>query len=327
MTTPNLSRRRALAATLASALAAALPPVRGARAGTESVLRIGYQRNGILAVAKDQGVVESALKPLGLEVRWVEFSYGPPLLEALGLGAVAFGQTGDAPPIFAQAAGADIVYAAAQPKGGSGSAILLPPGSEIRTLADLKGRRVAFANGSSAHNLVVAALEKAGLSYRDIEPVTLAPADAAAAFSRGSVDAWTVWDPYFAIAEAGAGVRVLAQAAEITPTNNFFLANRAVAQAQPAAVAAIVAVLGQVATWCEGNRGSVAASLSRATGVPLDPMQRAVGRIRFTIAPMAPEVTAEQQRIADRFHGIGVLPRPVRVADIVWAPPGAPGNG
>ena len=158
------------------------------------MLRIGYQRNGILVVAKQQGVIEERLKRFGHTVRWVEFSFGPPLLEALSLDGIDFGQTGDAPPIFAQAAGGNLVYAATQEAGNSGLGILLPKGSQIGALAELKGKRVAFAKGSSAHNFTVAALEKAGLTYADIEPVTLAPADAAAAFARGSIDAWTIWE-------------------------------------------------------------------------------------------------------------------------------------
>ncbi|GEP10190.1 Putative aliphatic sulfonates-binding protein [Methylobacterium gnaphalii] len=320
-----ITRRLALTGGLA---AAASLSSRVSRAGEGAVFRIGYQRNGILAVAKEQAAIEARLQALGVGVSWVEFSFGPPLLEALSLGSVDFGQTGDAPPIFAQAAKANLVYAAAQPKGGSGSAILLPKGSTIQTLADLKGKHVAFAKGSSAHNFIIAALEKAGLSYGDIEPVTLAPADGAAAFARGAVDAWTVWDPYFAIAETGEGVRILAQASEITPTNNFFLANRGTVDAHPERVAGTIEALGGVATWCEANRGQVAQSLSRITGVPLPATERTVGRIKYVIAPMSPEVTAEQQRIADRFHALKIIPRSVRVADIVWTPPGvARSNG
>ncbi|MEN3212709.1 aliphatic sulfonate ABC transporter substrate-binding protein [Methylorubrum populi] len=314
-----LDRRQLLAAGLAAAGTAL--PLRRADAVEPGVLRIGYQKNGILAVAREKAAIEAALKPRNVSVRWVEFSFGPPLLEALNLGAIDFGQTGDAPPIFAQAAGAGLVYAAAQPKGGSGSAILLPKGSSIATLADLKGKRVAFAKGSSAHNLTVAALETAGLTYRDITPVLLAPADGAAAFAGGTIDAWTVWDPYFAIAEEGQGARILVQASDITPTNNFFLANKAFAEEQPDVLKAAIAALGEVAVWCEANRPSVAASLSKITGVPLAATRRAVERIRFVIAPMDAAVTVEQQRIADRFHAIGVIPRPVRVSDIVWTPP------
>ncbi|AWN44149.1 aliphatic sulfonate ABC transporter substrate-binding protein [Methylobacterium durans] len=312
---------------LAAALAATLPVAGGApllsplpaRAAEE--FRIGYQKNGILVVAKQQGVIEERLARLGHSVRWVEFSFGPPLLEALSLGGVDFGQTGDAPPIFAQAAGANLVYAAAQEAGGSGAGILLPAGSKIESLRDLKGRRVAFAKASSAHNLTLAALEKAGLTYADIEPVTLAPADAAAAFSRGSIDAWTIWDPYFAIAEVQPGARVLVRSTDIARPNNFFLANRGTAETKPIVLAEVIDALAGVARWCEANRGEVAAILSKGTGVPLPATRRAVDRTDYVIGPMSPAAAVEQQRIADRFHAAGLIPRPIRVADAVWTLP------
>ena len=312
-----IDRRRLLA----TALAAALPLTRPAVAAEPGVLRIGYQKNGILVVAKQQGVIEERLAKLGHSVRWIEFSFGPPLLEALSLDGIDFGQTGDAPPIFAQAAKSSLVYAAAQEAGGSGSGILLPKGSTIRSLAELKGKRVAFAKASSAHNLTVAALEKAGLTYADIEPVTLAPADAAAAFSRGSIDAWTIWDPYYAIAEGGDGVRVLATAKEIARQNNFFLASRAFAEGRGAVLAEVIDVLGGVARWCGDNRGEVADLLSKGTGVPLAATRRAVDRTDYLIGPMNDRVAAEQQVIADRFHALKLIPKPIRVADAVWIPP------
>lgn len=310
---------------LATALAAALPVSRPARAAEPGVLRIGYQKNGILVVARQQGVIEERLGRLGHTVRWVEFSFGPPLLEAISLDGIDFGQTGDAPPVFAQAARSGLVYAAAQEAGGSASGILLPKGSPIRTLADLKGKRVAFAKASSAHNLTVAALEKAGLSYADIEAVTLAPADAAAAFSRGSIDAWTIWDPYYAIAEAGEGVRVLAPATEIAPQNNFFLASRSFATERGAVLAETIDALSGVARWCSGNRGAVAELLSKGTGVPLAATRRAVDRTDYVIGPMTPGVTAQQQAIADRFHALKLIPKPIRISDAVWTAP--PRNG
>jgi len=311
-----LDRRTFLAASLA-----AVPVLRGARAAEPGVLRIGYQKNGILVVAKQQGIIERRLEPLGHTVRWVEFSFGPPLLEALSLDGIDFGQTGDAPPIFAQAARSSLVYAAAQEGGSSGIGILQPKGSPVRSLADLKGKRVAFAKASSAHNLTVAALEKAGLRYADIEPVTLAPADAAAAFTRGSVDAWTIWDPYLAIAEEGDGVRVLALATEITPQNNFFLARRAFAETQGAVLVATIDALSEVAAWCRQNRGAVAALLSKGTGVPLPATRRAVDRAEYVIGPMTERIIAEQQAVADRFHALKLIPKPIRIADAVWTAP------
>jgi NitT/TauT family transport system substrate-binding protein/sulfonate transport system substrate-binding protein len=319
-----LDRRTFLAAL--AALPAGLAASRSARAAEPGVLRIGYQKNGILVVAKQQGIIERRLEPLGQSVRWVEFSFGPPLLEALSLDGIDFGQTGDAPPIFAQAARSNLVYAAAQEAGGSGAGILLPKGSSLRGLTDLKGKRVAFAKASSAHNLTVAALEKAGLSYADIEPVTLAPADAAAAFARGSIDAWTIWDPYFAIAESGEGVRVLAVATDITPQNNYFLASRPLAETRAPILAATIDALGEVAAWCTQNRGAVAALLSQGTGVPLAATRRAVDRTNYVIGPMTDRVAAEQQRIADRFHSLKLIPKPIRIADAVWTQPGRRGE-
>lgn len=313
-----LDRRRLLAGLAAAGI---LHGPRAPRAAEPGVIRVGYQKNSLLAVAREQGALEAELRAQGTTVRWVEFSFGPPLLEALSLGAIDFGTTGDAPPIFAQAAGAGIVYAAAQPKGGAGAAILLPKGSTIETLAGLKGRRVAFAKGSSAHNLTVAALEKAGLAYGDITPVLLTPADGAAAFSSGTIDAWTVWDPYYAIAEEREGARVLARSADIAPINSFLLAARAFAEEQPAVLDGAIRALGAVAAWCETNRDGVAESLARLTGIPLPIQRRAAERIRYAVAPMDAAILVEQQRIADRFHALKVIPRPVRVADIVWQRP------
>ncbi|MEJ0019204.1 MAG: aliphatic sulfonate ABC transporter substrate-binding protein [Acetobacteraceae bacterium] len=282
--------------------------------------RIGYQKNGILVVAKQQQAIENRLRPLGVSVTWTEFSFGPPLLEALRLGNLDFGTVGDTPPIFAQAARADLLYVAAAPAGGSSSAILLPSGSTLQALADLKGKRVAFARGSSSHNLTVAALEKAGIAFSDITPIQLAPADAAAAFTRGSVDAWTIWDPYYAIAEVQPGVRILAKANEITPQNSFYLSSRSYVQANAGVVAAVVDELGKVAAWSKSHLDQVAQLLSDGTGVPLEAMQRAVARSGYVIGPMTDDVVVEQQQIADRFHRLGLIPAHVAVADITWRP-------
>ena len=155
-------------------------------------------------------------------MQWIEFQFGPPMLEAMRVNAVDIGAVGDTPPVFAQAAHGDLLYIAAQRSGGQ--AILVPPGSTLQTLHDLKGRKVAFGRGSSAHNLTLAALEKAGLTYDDIQPIYLGPADAGAAFERGAIDAWTIWDPYYALFETRPGVRVLAKWTDITEQNSFFMA-------------------------------------------------------------------------------------------------------
>ncbi len=297
----------------------AIAATSGVHAEPTRQLRIGYQKGGILVVAKQQRALENRLRPLGVTVTWTEFSFGPPLLEALRLDSLDFGTVGDTPPIFAQAAHADLLYVAAAPSGSSSAAILLPPGSSLQTLADLKGRRVAFARGSAAHKLTVAALEKVGLTFADIQPIQLAPADAAAAFTRGSVDAWTM-DPYYAIAEVQPGVRVLAKSRDIAPQNSFYLAGRSYVQANAPVIEAVIDELANVAAWSNAHRGEVAQLLSDGTGVPLDAMQRAVARSTYVIGPMTGDIVSGQQQVADRFQRLGLIPARIDIAGSTWRP-------
>src|SRR6202167_801562 len=247
---------------------AALSGLVGARAFAETPkqIRIGYQKNGILVVARQQAVLEKRFAPAGIAISWLDFPSGPPMLEAMNAGSIDFGQVGDTPPIFAQAAGAKIVYVAGQPIT-NGQGILVNADSAIRTIADLKGKRIGFTKGSSAHNVVVMALEKAGLQYSDITPVYLSPPDGAAAFARDGVDAWAVWDPFFAIGETRGGSRVLVNANEIGKTNSFYIANRDFAQRSPQVVSTVIDVLVKTAQWAEAHRDQVGQVLAQVTGV------------------------------------------------------------
>src|SRR5438132_13603688 len=187
-------------------------------------IRIGTQKGGFFPAVRQRQTLENAFKPLGIEIKWIDFQFGPPLLEAINVGSVDFGFVGDTPPIFAQAGGARIRYVAAVKSDGDTQAIIVPKNSPIKSLADLKGKRVAFAKGSSAHNLLVASLEKAGLAWSDITPAPLAPADATAAFAKGSVDAWSIWDPYLALAELKDNARVIAFDKDIHKPSSFYIA-------------------------------------------------------------------------------------------------------
>jgi NitT/TauT family transport system substrate-binding protein/sulfonate transport system substrate-binding protein len=288
-----------------------------AHAAPAKVLKVGTQKGaGILMAARQRGSLESLLKPLGIDVQWVEFQFGPPMLEAMRVGSIDIGLVGDTPPIFSQAANGDLLYVAAMPSGAS--ALLLPAGSTLKTLQDLKGKRIAFARGSSSHNLTVAAVEKAGLRFDEITPVQLAPADAAAAFERGSVDVWTIWDPYYAIYELRPGVRVLAESTTIAPQNSFFIARRAYVEANQEVTAKVVQELGRVGAWARDNRAEVAQLVSSGTGVPLEPTLRATKRAPLQVLPMSDVHVQAQQDIADRFHRLGIIPNKIRIADQVW---------
>ena len=281
-------------------------------------LRIGYQKNGVLLVAKQQQIFEKRFAPLGIEVKFVEFSSGPPLLEALNTGSIDYGTTGDSPPIFAQAARANLVYAAVQPSAGSTSAILVREDSSLHALSDLKGKKIAFTKASSAHTVTLVALEKAGISYGQITPVYLQPADAASAFARGSIDAWTIWDPYFAIAEAQPGTRILAKGNDIVRQNSYFLANRDFATLYPHILGAINDELAKASRWTSEHRDEAAKLFAEATGIPLNIQVKIAARSEFVIAPLSDEIIAQQQAVADRFLALQLIPDPIRVRDIVW---------
>ena len=183
---------------------------------------------------------------------WVEFPAGPQLLEALAVGSVDFGATGDSPPVFAQAAGKDLFYVGAEPPKPDSSAILVKPDSPLKTLADLKGKRVALQKGSSSHFLLVQALKKAGLQWSDIQPVYLPPADARAAFERGAVDAWAIWDPYYAAAEMTGGCACSPPAAA-SPTTTPSTSRRALSRSASRVLRALFDALTQADAYGAGE--------------------------------------------------------------------------
>ena len=313
-----MKRREFLKLSFGAAAAAAQSKPAQAQTDLREI-RIGYQKNGVLVIARQQAALETHFAPKGMAVKWLEFSSGPPMLEAMAVGSVDYGAVGDTPPIFAQSAGAAIVYAAGQPIT-NGQGILVQHNSPIRSIADLKGKRVGFTRGSSAHNLVVQTLEKAGLTYADITPVYLTPPDAGPAFANGSIDAWSVWDPYLAIGEVRQNGRILVNASEITKTNSFYIANRAFAKSQGTVLQHIIDVTVSTAAWAQVHRDDVARSLNAVTGIPLDIQTIAANRSSFAVGPITNDIVTTQQDVADRFFKLGLIPKPIAVRDALWKP-------
>lgn len=308
--------RRALSASLFVAAAFSVLPLQ-AQAAEE--LKIGYQKTGLPVIARQQGVIEKALEAKGVKVSWVEFTAGPPLVEALNVGSINVGWTGDAPPIFGQAAGSAIVYVAALPSNGKGEAIFTKPESGIKSVADLKGRKVGVGKGTSAHNLLVAALEKNGLKFSDIEVVYLSPADAAAAFASDKIEAWAVWDPFYAIAETRYKPVTLARTSDVLAVSTYFLANREYAKSHADTINTTIDALGEAAKWSAANRDKVAAALHEVTGVPLEAQTLAANRSEFGITKIDDKIVARQQETADRFYRLGLIPKQISIKDAVWS--------
>lgn len=286
----------------------------------EKTVRIGFQKYGKLVLLKGRGTLEEKLKPLGYKVSWTEFPSGPPLLEALNVGAIDFGVAGETPPIFAQAAGAPLVYLAYDPPAPQGEAILIPKDSKLTSVAELKGKKVAINKGSNVHYLLVQALEKAGLKYTDIQTVFLSPSDALAAFTRGSVDAWVIWDPYEAAAEASTGARILADGTDLVANHQFYFSSKAFLATDSKAADVVLEALNEADEWAKNNIETVAEQLSPSVGLPASVLAVSLKRESYGLKPISDDVIASQQRIADTFHGLGLLPKAIKVSDVQRKP-------
>ena len=308
--------RRTFTGILAGSLA--LPLVAGRSAfAADKVVRIGYQKYGTLVLLKGKGLLEKKLETIGYTVEWTEFPGGPQLLEALNAGAVDFGSTGETPPIFAQAAGAQLIYVAHEPPAPRGEAILVPKDSPIKTVADLKGKNVALNKGSNVHYLLVKALEEAGLKYEDIQTSFLPPADGRAAFEQGSVDAWVIWDPFQAAAEVAIEARELRNGEGIVPNHQFYLGAQAFVDANPEAIDTVIAAVGEIDVWTKANTAAAAAELAPSVGIPENVLAKALERQSYGVKELDAAVIEQQQKIADTFSELGLIPKKLTIADVV----------
>ncbi|MBD2000373.1 sulfonate ABC transporter substrate-binding protein [Leptolyngbya sp. FACHB-541] len=311
----------ALGLGLSLSLAACSPseaPSGSASSGTSpatQTINIGYQKFGTLNILKARGGLEERLQPLGFAVQWTEFPAGPQLLEALNVGSIVFGHTGEAPPIFAQAAGAPLVYISNEPASPASEAILIPKDSQIQSVADLRGKRVVLNKGSNVHYLLVKAIEDAGLQLSDIEVVFLPPADARAAFEQGSVDAWVIWDPFFAAAEDAIGAKVLRDGEGLVANREFYLGSRDFASQNPEVVEALLTEIQAVDQWSVENPTELAELLSPELGIEVPTLEKVVQRRKYGAEPITDEVIADQQEIADTFHELGLIPEKINVQD------------
>lgn len=313
---PITLRRRTL---VAGVLMAAAAPF--ACAADAEKLRIGYQKSSTLAIwLKSKGVLDKALAPLNVAPDWHEFSSGLPLLEALNVGALDItADVADAVPPFALAAGAQITYFATESPSPTAQAVVVKNDSPVRTLAQLRGRKMAFAKGAGAHYLLVAALRTAGLTLADIEPAYLSPADGRAAFENGSVAAWVIWDPFLAAVQRQGGARVLRDGQGLSEYRRFYMASTAYAKRRDDVLAAVFAALRDAGSWIKANPAEAAQWYAPVVGLDAATVEAANGRRSYAVQTVDAASLTEQQSIADTFSAAGVIPRQVAIsAARVW---------
>ncbi|CAM3189951.1 sulfonate transport system substrate-binding protein [Paracoccus aminovorans] len=312
------SRRAALGLGLA---ALATPSI--LRAAPARTLRVGWQKGGLLGLVKGAGAFEEALADQGISISWSEFTSGPPLLEALSANALDFGYTGNVPPIFAHAARGNLVFVGASQGSREGHAILVPKDSPLQSVADLKGQTIAFKRGSSAHYATIKLLATAGLTLDDITPQDLAPPDAIAAFDAGAVGAWTIWDPYFAAAQERPNTRVLITTERLEPEFSFYSANGDYAKDNPELVARLVETVQATGRKGQADLPATIRILAKATGLPASVMERFLTRKGSDLGLVGfvePRHVAYEQDVADQFFALGIIPRRLDIASVVWTP-------
>jgi sulfonate transport system substrate-binding protein len=280
--------------------------------------RIGHQK-GYLTLLKGRGTLEKRLAPLGVSVKWTEFTAGPVQLEALNVGSIDFGDVGEAPPIFAQAAGAPLAYVGATVPRPQAEAVLVPKGSAIKTVADLKGRKIVLNKGSNVHYFIVKLAEKHGLAYADLNLVYLPPADARAAFEKGSVDAWVIWDPFLAAAQKSLDARILADATGVVGNRGYYFSSLDYVAKNADVLAIAIEEVNKVDTWGAAHKDELATELAALWGLPKPVADLAQGRTAFGTSPITKAILGEQQKIADTFFALKLIPKKINVLEAAGA--------
>lgn len=283
-------------------------------------LSIGFQKSSLsLLVAKQQKLFEQEFP--NAKIEWREFPAGPQMLEALAVGAVDFGYVGNTPPIFAQAAAKPLSYVAYEVVAPTGQAVLVHANDKISTLQDLKGKRIAVQKGSSAHELLAKTLQQAGLSWQDIQPIWLPPADARAAFDKQAVDAWAIWEPYLGTAELQGHTKTLVDGSAFPTTYSFYIGNPDYIKKHPDSAPKLIKSINLADQWIVQHQDQALQIYAQSTGLSLPVAQRVLDK-RPKPSPvhiLTPEVVQSQQQIADLFKQEQLIPVQIDIQHSVWS--------
>jgi sulfonate transport system substrate-binding protein len=292
----------------ASLLVGAVSP-----AAAQTTLRVGDQKGNSQAVMEAAGV----LKDVPYKIDWKEFPAAAPLLEALSAGAIETGLVGDAPFTFAAAANASVKAIAAIRQSREGLAILVPEKSVIQSFDGLRGKKIATGRGSIGHQLILAALESKGWTTNDVQIVFLAPSDAKIAYTQGSVEAWSTWEPYVSQEEVLFKSRRVITAEGLTPGLSFQVASPEAIRDKREALLDFVRRLTAARAWSLDNVNGYAETWSKLMNIPAAVSLNWLARAKIRIAPIDDSVVADEQKTIDLYFRSGLISRKLDASDIV----------
>ncbi|PLZ87372.1 sulfonate ABC transporter substrate-binding protein [Fischerella muscicola CCMEE 5323] len=285
------------------------------------LLRMGYQQAGDLV--RITQVLEKRLEPLGIKVEWAQFAQGPQLMEAMNVGKIDLGSVGETPPIFAQAAGAQIAYVVGRRRtqnSGKSSAIAVPPDSPIKSVKDIKGQKVVFQKASASHYFILRALEDVGLKYSDIQVVSIPNVEAASAFLEGKIPVWVTGDPHLARAQKLGKAKILRTAQGLDSPGGYYIAAKQFAIDNPELLRIVIEEIDKIERWAEANSKETAKLILPHQKLPPDVMDLVISRRTYGLRAISPDLIKEQQRIADYFYKNGLLPKPLNVQEAMLTP-------
>jgi sulfonate transport system substrate-binding protein len=282
-------------------------------AAAQATLRVGDQKGNSQAVMEAAGL----LKDVPYKIEWKEFAAAAPLLEALSAGAIDTGLVGDAPFTFAAAAGVPVKAIAAVRQSGEGLAIVVPEKSAIKSFDDLRGKKIATGRGSIGHQLILAALESKGWQSSDVQIVFLAPSDAKVAYTQGSVDAWSTWEPYVSQEEVLFKSRRVITAEGITPGLGFQVATPTAIKDKRDQLQDFVRRLVAARTWSQNNVAGYAETWGKLMNIPASVPLNWLARARIHITPIDDAVVSDEQKTIDLYHRWGLIKQSLNAAEIV----------
>lgn len=312
-----------LAAVLALTVVATACSVQGKGRNNASkyeglTVQIGVQGSGgLFGKAREEKWFESEFEKLGVKVEWSEFQSGPPMTEAMASNKLDFAGLGNMPVVAAQAADIPFKVISQGLEGKKNVAIIVPTDSQITSLADLKGKKVAVAKGSNAYNFLYRGLNEAGLKDTDLEIIQLQPDEAQPAFESGGVDAWATWDPYITLNTLTGKAKVLIDGEQLGVLSpSFYIVREGFADKYPELVTLYLKVFNKAIAWEEENQEEALERYAAERNIPVEVIKGILERSKTINIPVSDEIVAELQQTADFQYEIQNIRKKIDVSKI-----------
>ncbi|MCI0766002.1 aliphatic sulfonate ABC transporter substrate-binding protein [Bacillus sp. TL12] len=292
----------------------------------DKTIRIGYQKGNTLNILKENGYLEDRLKKEGYKVEWKLFTTGGLLMEALATGNIDYGPGADGPGIVAQATNKPIVYVGADKPNPEGVGLMVAKDSGITKIGELKGKKIAVVKGGNHHYLTVLALEKEGIKLEEVQFVyTKGASEGRALFETKQVDAIASWDPFFVGLENDLKPITLIDGGNEYPNRTFYFSNHDFSKKHPELIKIILEETNKSDLWANKHKKEVVQLLAKTLGLKEEILKRAIERRQYGVDNISEDIIQPQQKQADVFCRIGLIPNKISVKDVMpiqnaWAP-------